>query len=125
MANGWASRPLLEEKKSFVGRLSMFSKSKGRFVMVPEHQLGYLKVMCGAASRAAARAQESAAAARLKLVDSLDEGVQPAQLQSVWRLQRDAIQKMNIVLFFGQLYVSAFRTRPPAGPSLAWDEGNR
>ena len=29
------------------------------------------------------------------------------------------------VLFFGQLYVSAFRTTPPRGPSLAWDEGNR
>ena len=103
----------------------MVSKSKGSYVMVPEHQLGYLKEMCGAASRAAARAQESAAAARMKLVDSLDDGVQPGQLQSVWRLQRDAIQKMNIVLFFGQLYVSAFRSMPPRGPSLAWDDGAR
>lgn len=90
--------------------------------MVPEHQLGYLKAMCGAASRAAARAQDSATAAHLRLVDSIDDGVQPAQLQAVWRLQRDAIQKMNIVLFFGQLYVAAFRSAPPRGPSLAWDE---
>ncbi|NUO73773.1 MAG: hypothetical protein HOQ10_13795, partial [Frateuria sp.] len=43
------------------------------------------------------------------------------QLQHVWRLHREAIQKMNIVLFFGQLYVSAFRRHPPQGPSLAWD----
>ena len=103
----------------------MFGKNKGNYVMVPEQQLGYLKVMCGAASRAAARAQESATAARLRLVDSLDDGVQPDQLQSVWRLQRDAIQKMNIVLFFGQLYVAAFRSVPPRGPSLAYDDGSR
>ncbi|HZY19609.1 MAG TPA: hypothetical protein VFE82_14125 [Ramlibacter sp.] len=96
---------------------------KGDFVMVPAHQIGYLRVICGAASRAAARAQESAAAARLEMVDAIGTGIHPSQLQHAWRLQREAIQKMNVVLFFGQLYVSTFRRHPPRGPSLAWDDG--
>ena len=101
------------------------SGNKGEYVVVPHHQLGYLKVICSAASRAAARAQESAAAARLELADAVAGGLEPSQLQHAWRLHREAIQKMNIVLFFGQLYVSAFRRQPPRGPSLAWDEGTR
>jgi hypothetical protein len=101
----------------------MSSNSRGGFVMVPQHQMGYLKVICGAASRAAARAQDAAAAARMELADTVATGLHPSQLQHAWRLHRDAIQKMNIVLFFGQLYVSAFRRHPPRGPSLAWDEG--
>jgi hypothetical protein len=101
------------------------SGKKGEFVVVPEHQLGYLKVICSAASRAAARAQESAAAARVELADAVASGLKPSQLQHAWRLHREAIQKMNIVLFFGQLYVSAFRRHPPRGPSLVWDEGTR
>ena len=94
---------------------------KAEFVVVPEHQLGYLKVICAAASRSAARAQESATAARAELADAVATGLKPAQLQHVWRLHREAFQKLNIVLFFGQLYVSAFRRHPPQGPSLAWD----
>jgi hypothetical protein len=94
---------------------------KNEFVVVPQHQLGYLKVICAAASRAAARAQEAATAARAELADAVATGLHPAQLQHVWRLHREAIQKMNIVLFFGQLYVSAFRKHPPQGPSLAWN----
>ncbi|MGZ5180209.1 MAG: hypothetical protein ACXWC6_13865 [Ramlibacter sp.] len=101
------------------------SGKKGEFVVVPQHQLGYLKVICNAASRAAARAQETAAAARLELSDAVAGSLRPSQLQHVWRLHREAIQKMNIVLFFGQLYVSAFRRHPPQGPALAWDEGPR
>lgn len=101
------------------------SGNKGEFVVVPHHQLGYLKVICSAASRAATRAQETAAAARLELADAVSDGLRPSQLQHAWRLHREAIQKMNIVLFFGQLYVSAFRRHPPRGPSLAWDEGAR
>ena len=101
------------------------SGNKGEFVVVPYHQLSYLKVICSAASRAATRAQETAAAARLELADAVSDGLRPSQLQHTWRLHREAIQKMNIVLFFGQLYVSAFRRHPPRGPSLAWDEGSR
>ena len=101
------------------------SGKKCEFVVVPYHQLGYLKVICSAASRAAARAQQSAAAARLEMADAVGAGLKPSQLQHAWRLHREAIQKMNIVLFFGQLYVSAFRRHPPQGPSLAWDEGSR
>ena len=97
------------------------SSKPGEFVVVPQHQLAYLKVICGAASRAAAKAQESANAARAELADAVATGMRPSQLQHVWRLHRDAIQKMNIVLFFGQLYVSAFRKHPPQGPSLAWN----
>ncbi|HYF20351.1 MAG TPA: hypothetical protein VEA40_20970 [Ramlibacter sp.] len=93
--------------------------SKSEFVVVPEHQLGYLKVLCGAASRAAAKAQHSAAAARMELADAVASGLHQPQLQNAWRLHRDAIQKMNIVLFFGQLYVAAFRKHSPRGPSLA------
>lgn len=98
---------------------------KAEFVTVPQHQLGYLKVICAAASRAAAGAQESATAARAELADAVATGMKPAQLQHVWRLHRDAVQKMNIVLFFGQLYVAAFRRHSPQGPSLAWEGGNR
>lgn len=94
---------------------------KSGFVMVPEHQLGYLKVICAAASRAAARAQESASTARGELADAVATGIKPAQMQHVWRLHREAVQKMNIVLFFGQMYVAAFRRHSPQGPSLAWD----
>jgi len=94
---------------------------KAEFVTVPEHQLGYLKVICNAASRAAAKAQEAATAARAELADAVATGLQPAQLQHVWRLHREAIQKMNIVLFFGQLYVAAFRRHSPQGPTLAWE----
>ncbi|GAC1529580.1 MAG: hypothetical protein NVS2B4_08000 [Ramlibacter sp.] len=101
------------------------SGNKGQYAVVPYHQLAYLKVICSAASRAATRAQESAAAARLELADTVASGLKPAQLQHVWELHRVAIQKMNIVLFFGQLYVSAFRRHPPRGPSLARDEGQR
>ena len=101
------------------------SSKQGEFVVVPQHQLGYLKTICSAASRAAARAQETAAAARLELADAVTGGLKPSQLQHAWRLHREAIQKMNIVLFFGQLYVSAFRRHPPRGPALAWDEGSR
>ena len=101
------------------------SRSKAEFALVPQHQLGYLKTICGAASRAAARAQQSAAAARADLADAVASGLKPAQLQHAWRLHREAIQKMNIVLFFGQLYVSAFRRHPPRGPSLSWDDGTR
>lgn len=97
------------------------SGKKAEFVIVPEHQLGYLKVVCLAASRAAAKAQDAANVARSELAEAVAGGVKPAQLQHVWRLHREAIQKMNIVLFFGQLYVSAFRKHPPRGPSLAWD----
>lgn len=93
--------------------------SKSEFVVVPEHQLGYLKVLCGAASRAAAKAQHAAASARMELADAVAGGLHPSQMQHAWRLHRDAIQKMNIVLFFGQLYVSAFRKHSPRGPSLA------
>jgi hypothetical protein len=106
-------------------REACMSGNKGEFVVVPYHQLGYLKVICNAASRAATRAQETAAAARLELADAVADGLRPSQLQHTWRLHREAIQKMNIVLFFGQLYVSAFRRHPPRGPSLAWDEGSR
>jgi hypothetical protein len=95
------------------------------FVMVPQHQMVYLKVICSAASRAAAKAQEAAAAARMELADAVAEGLNAGQLQHAWRLHRDAIQKMNIVLFFGQLYVAAFRRRQPRGPLLAWDDGSR
>lgn len=94
-------------------------------VLVPEHQLGYLRTICAAASRAAARAQEAAAAARLELADAVATGLHPAQLQHAWRLHREAIQKINIVCFFGQLYVAAFRRHPPRGPALAWDQGSR
>ncbi|TFZ02246.1 hypothetical protein EZ313_13310 [Ramlibacter henchirensis] len=94
---------------------------RSEFVVVPQHQLGYLKVVCSAASRAAAKAQQSATAARAELADAVATGVKPAQLQHVWRLHREAVQKMNIVLFFGQLYVSAFRRHPPQGPTMAWD----
>ncbi len=48
-------------------------------------------------------------------------GSKPSQLQHVWRLHREALQKLNIVLFFGQLYVSAFRKHPPRGPALDWN----
>ena len=99
----------------------MPGSSKSGFVVVPQHQLGYLKVICQAASRAAARAQEAATAARVELADAVATGLHPTQLQHAWRLHRDAIQKMNIVLFFGQLYVAAFRRHSPRGPSLAWD----
>ena len=34
--------------------------------------------------------------------DAVATGMKPAQLQHVWRLHRDAVQKLNIVLFFGQ-----------------------
>ena len=95
--------------------------SKSGFVVVPQHQLGYLKVICQAASRAAAHAQEAANGARVELADAVATGLHPTQLQHAWRLHRDAIQKMNIVLFFGQLYVSAFRRHSPQGPTLAWD----
>ena len=94
---------------------------KSDFVTVPAPQLGYLKVICSAASRAAAKAQEAATAARAELADAVATGIKPAQLQHVWRLHREAIQKLNIVLFFGQLYVAAFRRHSPQGPSLAWD----
>jgi hypothetical protein len=104
------------------GAFDMASDNRGGMVMVPQHQIGYLKVVCSAASRAAARAQEAAAAARLELADTVASGLHPGQMQHAWRLHRDAIQKMNIVLFFGQLYVSAFRRPSPRGPSLAWDE---
>ncbi|TFZ08872.1 hypothetical protein [Ramlibacter humi] len=97
------------------------SGKKAGFVVVPEHQMGYLKVICGAASRAAAKAQESANAARSELAEAVATGLKPSQLQHVWRLHREAVQKMNIVLFFGQLYVAAFRRHSPQGPSLAWD----
>lgn len=94
-------------------------------VLVPEHQLGYLRTLCAAASRAAARAQEAAAAARLELADCGVAGLYPAQLQHAWRLHREAIQKINIVCFFGQLYVAAFRRQPERGAALAWDKGDR
>ncbi|MBK0392832.1 hypothetical protein [Ramlibacter algicola] len=97
------------------------SSKPGEFVVVPQHQLGYLKTICSAASRAAARAQESAAAARLELADAVTGGLKPSQLQHAWRLHREAIQKMNIVLFFGQLYVAAFRKHSPQGPTLSWN----
>jgi hypothetical protein len=97
--------------------------NKAEFVVVPQHQLGYLKVLCSAASRAATRAQEAAAGARMELADAVATGLHPAQLQHAWRLHRDAIQKLNIVLFFGQLYVSAFRRHAPQGPSLGWEPG--
>jgi hypothetical protein len=99
----------------------MSGSSKSAFVVVPQHQLGYLKVICQAASRAAARAQEAATTARVELADAVATGLHPSQLQHAWRLHRDAIQKMNIVLFFGQLYVAAFRRHSPQGPTLAWD----
>lgn len=94
---------------------------RAEFAVVPQHQLGYLKVVCAAASRAAAKAQASAIAARAELADAVATGLHPAQLQNVWRLHREAVQKMNIVLFFGQLYVSAFRRHGPQGPSLGWE----
>ena len=97
------------------------SGNKVEFVVVPEHQLGYLKVICSAASCAAAKAQLAATAARAELADAVATGLKPAQLQHVWRLHREAIQKLNIVLFFGQLYVSAFRRHPPRGPALVWN----
>jgi hypothetical protein len=91
------------------------------FVVVPEHQMAYLKEVCSAASRAASKAQESANVARSELAEAVASGPRPSQLQHVWRLHREAVQKMNIVLFFGQLYVSAFRRNAPQGPSLAWN----
>lgn len=99
----------------------MSGSSSSGFAVVPQHQLGYLKVVCQSASRAAARAQEAATTARVELADAVATGLHPTQLQHAWRLHRDAIQKMNIVLFFGQLYVSAFRKHSPQGPTLAWD----
>jgi hypothetical protein len=100
----------------------MPAKRKTDLVLVPPHQLGYLKSLCQAASRAAARAQEAAATARLELADKVAGGVQPGQLQHAWRLHRDAIQKLNIVLFFGQLYVAAFRGQPARGKTLTGEE---
>ena len=94
-------------------------------VLVPQHQLGYLRTLCAAASRAAARAQAAASGARLEVADALATGLHPSQLQHAWRLHREAIQKINIVCFFGQLYVAAFRRHSPRGPSLAWDEARR
>jgi hypothetical protein len=98
------------------------SGKKVEFVVVPEHQMSYLKTICSAASRAAARAQDTAAEARMELADAVSGGLKPTQLQHAWRLHREAIQKMNIVLFFGQLYVSAFRRHSPQGPTLAWED---
>ncbi len=100
----------------------MTTKRKADLVLVPPHQLGYLKTLCQAASRAAARAQEAASAARLELADKVGGGVQPGQLQHAWRLHREAIQKLNIVLFFGQLYVAAFRREPLRGKTLTGEE---
>ena len=103
----------------------MTAKSKAEYVMVPSHQLDYLKVVCGAASTSARRAQEAATAARMEMADAVATGLHPSQLQQAWRLHRDAIQKLNIVLFFGQLYVAAFRRNQPRGPTMAWDDGGR
>ena len=98
------------------------SARKSEFVTVPAHQLAYLKVICRAASRAAAKAQQASLSARAELADTVAVGARPAQLHHVLQLHRDAIQKMNIVLFLGQLYVAAFRRHSPQGPLLAQDD---
>jgi hypothetical protein len=116
---------MLGKTHRFQGGSMSTSPSKADYVIVPQHQLGYLKTICGAASRAAARAQEAASAARVELADAVATGLHPSQLQHAWRLHREAIQKINIVCFFGQLYVAAFRRHSPRGPALAWDEGRR
>lgn len=79
--------------------------------MVPEHQLNYLQAVCDSAQRSARQARARAAAAQLSLGDGLDSGMKPSQLQAIWRLQREAVEKLHIGLFFARLYVAAVQAR--------------
>lgn len=78
--------------------------------MVPEHQLSYLQAVCDSAHRSAQQARAKAAAAQLSLVDGVDAGLKPSQLQAIWKLQREAVEKLHIGLFFARLYVAAVQT---------------
>ena len=77
--------------------------------MVPPEQLGYLQAICASAQKAAQRARADATAAELAMGDGLEAGMRPSQLQAIWRLQREAIEKLHIGLFFTRLYVAAVR----------------
>lgn len=100
----------------------MGRRRKADVVLVPPRQLGALRALCQAASAAANRAQQVAAAARLELADGALAGARPSQLELACRLQREAIQRLNLVLFLGQLYVAAFRIEPARGPTLRGEE---
>jgi hypothetical protein len=80
--------------------------------VVPEHQLSYLQAVCTSAQRAAQRARADAAAAEMALADGIDTGMKPSQLQAIWKLQREAVEKLHIGLFFTRLYVCAIQARP-------------
>ncbi len=77
--------------------------------MVPPEQLGYLRAICASAQKAAQRARADAAAAEQALADAVELDLGPAQLQAVWQLQRQALEKLHIGLFFTRLYVAAAR----------------
>jgi hypothetical protein len=82
--------------------------------MVPLEQLGYLQALCASAHRAAQCARADAAAAELALGDGLHAGMKPSQLQAIWKLQREAIEKLHLGLFFTRLYVAAVRAHAQA-----------
>ena len=79
--------------------------------MVPEHQLSYLQAVCASAQKAAHRARIHAAEAELALADGIDRGMKPSLLQAIWKLQREAVEKLHIGLFFTRLYVTAVQAR--------------
>ena len=72
-----------------------------------EPQVDYLQAVSWSALRSIASAQEFATTAEEALQDGIAHGMDPARLLAVLRMQREALEKLSMGLFFARLYYAA------------------
>ena len=75
-----------------------------------ESQVDYLQAVSWSALRSIASAQEFATTAEDALQDGIANGMDPARLLAVLRMQREALEKLSMGLFFARLYFAAAKS---------------
>jgi hypothetical protein len=72
-----------------------------------ESQVDYLQAVSWSALRSIASAQEFATTAEDALQDGMANGMDPGRLLAVLKMQREALEKLSMGLFFARLYFAA------------------
>ena len=75
-----------------------------------ESQVDYLQALSWSALRSIATAQEFATTADDALRDGIAHGMDPARLLAVLKMQREALEKLSMGLFFARLYQAAAKS---------------
>lgn len=75
-----------------------------------DSQVDYLQAVSWSALRSIASAQEFATTAEDALQDGIARGMEPARLLAVLKMQREALEKLSMGLFFARLYFAAAKS---------------